>query len=369
MNLPGNTGYESNRPPDQMLLVSYNDGIKSTSNWSSNPTQLSQWVLDAGKTSKGYYYTSGGTNGAAGLYRAAQRLQSAPKDITHSDGQKYEYKRAVIFVTDGVSNNFLDTSRSNLSGGFSGNNTYPSGHWCRSASHVAEEPLCMTNDVGGIYDPDGKNWDRPISAMVNTSNEFLKPLADVYVVALSSIPSTGLRDGVASFTSFYAEAPTLTRDADGRTNVDRIFENINTQIEYGDCVPQADNQWLKQIMEENAASDLPYPTVGEVFVRDSSTGASYAAPIKANSDGFLSYEFSNLPQGTYQMTAYAMYRHPSDTQGFDGLPMARVYDRIYMQEKNFEDGIAVTVKPSQNFGGLIQQDLQLKLSGDVCAVN
>jgi hypothetical protein len=275
----------------------------------------------------------------------------------------------VIFVTDGVSNNFLDTSRSNLSGGFSGNNTYPSGHWCRSASHVAEEPLCMTNDVGGIYDPDGKNWDRPISAMVNTSNEFLKPLADVYVVALSSIPSTGLRDGVASFTSFYAEAPTLTRDADGRTNVDRIFENINTQIEYGDCVPQADNQWLKQIMEENAASDLPYPTVGEVFVRDSSTGASYAAPIKANSDGFLSYEFSNLPQGTYQMTAYAMYRHPSDTQGFDGLPMARVYDRIYMQEKNFEDGIAVTVKPSQNFGGLIQQDLQLKLSGDVCAVN
>lgn len=371
LNIEGNAGYDNTRPPDQFMFITYNDTLRTTDGWSSKKSDISKWVLEKGRYKNNNYLTSGGTNGAAGLFRAAQRLQSAPTEVTHN-GTKFQYKRAVIFVTDGVSNTFLDTTKTNLSGGFSGNqhtnyapnyNTYPAGHICQEHRHIAEEPLCMTNDVGGRF----KGMDRPISAMVTVSNSNLKPLADVYAVAMSAIPSVGLRDGVASFPSFYAEARTLVRDANGKTNLDKIFENINTQVEYGECVPQAENKWVSRVLSENASSDLPYPTVGEVFLTGGSSGATYRAPIRANGDGYLSYTFNNIVQDDYLLTAYVLYRHPRDVAGLDGLPLARQYQRIFMQEKTFDDGITVSVKPSQTFGGTIQQDLRLKMAADVCA--
>lgn len=369
MNIPGNANYNSARPNDQLLLITFNDGVRNTFNWSSDSATLKQQVLQAGAAQGGSYTTTGGTNGASGLFRAAQRLQSTSNEVTHN-GQKYEYKRAVIFVTDGVSNHFLDTSNPNgsLRGDVSDRGSFPNGHTCRDDPNVLENAECQTTQVGGVYTKSGRSFERPITQMVLTSNQNLKPLSDVYVVALSAIPATGLRDGVASFPSFYAEARTLVTDSSGKTNVDKIFENIFTQIEYGQCSPQADNKWLMQITPEGGPNT--YPQVGEVFITESSSGANYKAPIVANTDGYLSYSFNNIPQGTYLLTAYVLYKHPRDIASLSGDRPLRQYELIYSGEKTYPDGVTVTVKPSSdNFGGVVTHDIKLKLAGDVCAAN
>lgn len=369
-NMPGNAEYTTARPPDQMALVWFTHIVPSgnTRGFSNNPTTIINNINAAGWRQ---YQTEGGTNGAAGLLRAARLLGSAPRSVTEN-GRTWEYKRVVVFITDGVSNQLLDPNRSDLRAGSSDQNTYPTGHSCRTPL-VVEMANCQTTDIGGRTIRSGRipaGLDRPITQAVNVSREQLQANGvEVFSVALSNIPDTGLRDGIASFPSYYFSAADLERDANGRTNVDAIMQAINTQVENGICEPRADAAWTNVIPETSFQSvgGLIYPNVGEVILTDQSTGTEYRAPIRADRErgGALSYRFDRLPAGTYRLQPYLFYRHPLDPPNVG----PRRYSLIYQGDTTASD-IVITVAPNTSVGSFTQtqrQDLQLRLFGDVCA--
>jgi hypothetical protein len=368
-NMPGNAEYNTQRPPDQMALVWYNSTQPSswTYGFSDNVTTLRQKVLDANKQGGDPYKSAGGTNGAAGLYRSGLLLEDAPTTVNFA-GEEWEYKRVVIFLTDGVSNHFLNPSKGNLAGGQSSSGTYPRGHYCRSlGGKVVENAQCQTTDVGGTYQ--GK--DRPITQMVTTSQDFLQGNerigAEVYVIALSSIPDTGLRYGVASTPRYHYSAETLEVYGDGTTNVDRIMADINTEVEYGLCQPGSDGEWRASVPPDHfqPVSGLTYPTVGEVFIDDSENGFTASAPVIADTAGNLTYRFTDIPRGNYELRAYLFYRHPLDPEG----AQPRMYSLLYFNESVNSSMVVNVGSTGQDLGFTqsVRQDIALRLNGDVCA--
>ncbi len=381
-SMPGNAEYDPSRPPDQMALVWYTHVVppSNVSGFSANPTTIISNIDAAGAYNGDRYRTNGGTNSAAGLYRASLLLNNAPRTVTQN-GQTWEYKRVVVFVTDGVANQFFNRNDQNLRYDTSSYESYLPGHYCHSLRDlVVESAACQTTDVGGLSQqvwrgnrivvPAG--LDRPITQAVKVSRQDLQANGiEVYVVALSHIPDTGLRDGVASFPSYFFSAKDLQRNADGSTNVDAIMRAINTQVENGICEPRADAAWTNVIPPENfqAVGSLQYPNVGEVILTDQSTGTEYTAPIRADASrgGALSYRFDRLPAGSYRVQPYLFYRHPLDPPGAG----PRRYSLIYQNEETVSD-IVINVAPNTTVGSFtqtIRQDLQLKLFGDVCATN
>lgn len=369
-NMPGNAEYTTARPSDQMALVWFTHDVPSrnTRGFSNNPTTIINNINAAGWKK---YRTQGGTNGAGGLLRAAGLLGSAPRSVTEN-GRTWDYKRVVVFITDGVSNQLLNPNNPNLRAGSSDQNTYPRGHICRN-SLVLEMANCQTTDIGGLTIRSGSipaGLDRPITQAVNVSRQQLQANGiEVFSVALSNIPDTGLRDGIASFPSYYFSAGDLQRDSNGRTNVDTIMQAINTQVENGICEPRVDAAWTNVIPEANFQSvgGLIYPNVGEVILTDQSTGTEYRAPIRADSErgGALTYRFDRLPAGTYRLQPYLFYRHPLDPPNVG----PRRYSLIYQGDTTVSD-IVITVAPNTSVGSFTQtqrQDLQLRLFGDVCA--
>lgn len=376
-NMPGNAEYDPSRPPDQMALVWYSHEVPSgnTRAFSTNPNTIISNIDAAGAYNGDRYRSSGGTNSAAGLYRASLVLSNAPRTVTQN-GQTWQYKRVVVFVTDGVANQFLDRNASNLRAGQSTANTYTSGHYCRTFGDlVIENAACQTTDVGGLSTGGGgvaAGLHRPITQAVQVSRQDLQANGiEVYAVALSHIPDTGLRDGVASFPSYFFSARDLQRNADGSTNVDAIMRAINTMVETGICEPRADAAWTNVIPPANFQSvgSLQYPNVGEVILTDQSTGTQYRAPIRADASrgGALSYRFDRLPAGSYRVQPYLFYRHPLDPPSVG----PRRYSLIYQNEETVSD-IVINVAPNTTVGSFtqtIRQDLQLRLFGDVCATN
>ncbi|MCS6881325.1 MAG: pilus assembly protein TadG-related protein [Oscillochloridaceae bacterium] len=375
-NMPGNAEYDPSRPPDTMALVWYNHEVPSsfTRGFSSNPTTIIQNIDAAGALNGDRYRTSGGTNSAGALYRASLVLNNAPRTVTQN-GRTWEYKRAVVFVTDGVANQFMDRNavQGNLLAGQSRAETYAPGHFCRSlGTLVIENAACQTTDVGGLSTGGGgvrAGLDRPITQAVRVSREDIQANGtEVYVVALSHIPDTGLRDGVASFPSYFFSARDLQRNADGSTNVDAIMQAINIMVETGLCEPRSDAAWTNVIPASNfqAINGLQYPVVGAVTLVDQSTGTTYTAPIRADASrgGALSYRFDRLPAGSYRLVARLFYRHSLD------LPRVgpREYGLIYQNEETVSD-IVINVAPNTSVGAFTQtmrQDLQLRILEDVC---
>ncbi len=366
-NFTGSADYDATRPLDEMSVVWFKDKVMNNmvSNWSSDKDYLVDAVLDAGAYRGDSYKTQGGTNGGAGLYKAAQ-LFDARQPYTMFQGQRVDYKRVTLFVTDGVSNNFVDiTDTRDLSAGFSGNSTYPRGHYCRSLSKIAESVECMTNEVGGTYRKGRKILDRPITGMINVSNDYLKANdIEVFALALSYLPDTGLRTGVASFPSYYYEAPTLIEYPDGTTNVDQIVTEISTKVETGLCIPKADNAWLETFTPESVTNlpDLSYPGVGEVFLYQGDQLIAKTYIEHDAEDGSLSYAFTNIPRGTYRLISYMYYRHPLDPP-----TMARQYGMIDRGGTETVTDITIDIPSgSQSLGGVMQLPLQLKLNGQPC---
>ncbi len=372
MNMLGNPGYDPTRPTDQMKLIWFGHTVPATNQFpsgtafSSDPAALKQAVMNAGAQGGDPYKVSGGTNGAGGLYRANQALNSAPTTTTQL-GRQWTYRRAVIFVTDGVSNIFLNTRRGDLNGGQSNSGTYPSNHWCRSLGNATVDTAeCQTTEVGGKYN----GMDRPITQMVQQANAIKARQdvqTDVYALAISAIPPTGLRDGVASTPRHFYIAETLERGPDGLNNVDRIMLAINNQIERGPCVNGSDGEWRGTIPGNHFESvgGLRYPNVGEVILEDVTTGSVYRAPIVAGTDGRVRYTFESIPRGTYRMQAYLFYRHPLDP------PTAgpRMYSQFFNGSSTQSDMVVTLDAPGAGFIATIEQNLRLRLDGNVCSVN
>jgi hypothetical protein len=359
-NMQGNAGYTTVLPPDQAGVVWFNDTVPTSNTLSmlSTPATIKTFINNANQTGGDVYRSSGGTNGAAGLYRAAQMLAAAPPTVDYN-GQTYTYENDVIFVTDGVSNQFLDTSVANLSGGISSSATYPAGSSCRGlGSLVTENAPCQTTDIGGAYN----GWDRPISQMSVVSANNLRNStvrASVFVIALSSIPNTGLMDGVASSSNSFFSAVSLMTYPNGTTNVDGIIDTINAKVTAGICVPGPNGASTDVILPDqfvNSVPGLTYPTVGQVAIYNSTT--QLTAPIIAGQGGTLSYAFADVPQGTYVLQAFLYYHHPLDQPA-----VMRQYSRIWYGEQALST-LTVDVGPANQ---QLDQPLTLKLNGDVCA--
>ncbi|MFN3372830.1 MAG: pilus assembly protein TadG-related protein [Chloroflexus sp.] len=369
-NMPGNAGYDPTQPIDQMALIWFNHDVPLSNRFgfSSNPAALKNAVLNAGKVYNDPYKVSGGTNGTGGLYRALQLLQRAPK-TTNQLGREWVYRRAIIFVTDGVTNIFFKRSDSNLNNGLSNSDTYQNSPACQSLGiKVIENAPCQTTEIGGKH----MGMDRPITQMVQQAQAIKADQSiqtDIYVLAISAIPPDGLRDGVATTPRHFYTAETLERGPDGLNNVDRIMLAINAEVERGPCINGQDGEWRGTIPGNHFQSvgGLSYPNVGEVILQDISTNSVYRAPIVAGTDGRVRYTFEEIPRGTYRLQAYLFYRHPLDP------PTAgpRMYSQIFTSGSSQSDMVVVLEPNGQGAGFIttIEQNLRLRLDGNVCAVN
>ncbi|WP_322511971.1 vWA domain-containing protein [Chloroflexus sp.] len=382
MNMPGNRDYDSSRPNDQMVLIWFRESVPTSNrfpangSFSSDPRALKQAVLDAGSVNGDPYLANGGTNGAGALYRAQQVLQSAPRTVRYNN-RDWEYRRVVIFVTDGLSNYMMNVNASNLQGPHSNASTYspqsgPNTHRCfLLGREVLDNAPCQTTEIGGRF----QGYDRPITQMVQVASQ-IKALpsapqgrsVDVYVVGISAVPTLGLQDGVASTPRHFYMAETLQRGPDGLNNVDRIMLAINAEVEQGPCISGSDGEWRATIPGNHfqSVNGLSYPNVGEVILQDTLTNSVYRAPIVAGTDGRVRYTFEQIPRGTYRMQAYLFYRHPLDPP----TARPRMYSQIFTGAASQSD-MVVTLDPSSQAGfvATIEQNLRLRLDGNVCAVN
>jgi hypothetical protein len=381
-NMPGNGGYNNARPDDQLALVWFDAYVNRSGNgsylpFSNNPDAIISGVRQAGTWNNDSYRTEGGTNGAAGLYRAALALDSAPPQIT-VNGKTWKYKRVVIFITDGVSNQFLNKDASDLNGGQSLNGTYPAGHFCSTVQFVVSVASCQitgdgvtgggkTTGIGGV----AAGMDRPITQAGNVSRQDLQPKGvEVFAIALSPIPDTGLKDSIASFPNTHFFSADELQVVNGTTNVDKIMEAIRTKVEPGPCQPRTDAADGKPEFRSTIPADqfrsvggLTYPQVGLVTIQNVENDTTFNIPIMADSAGKLTYFKSGVPKGTYKLTAKLFYKHPLEN-------VVRTYGDVIVADQRLPDITVVVGPQGGNAGGMLQQvrqDLKLALQGDVCA--
>jgi hypothetical protein len=320
MNMPGNVNYDATVPQDEMAIVAFHHAQTAamTRGWSSDPVALKNAVLTVGANGENYR-TLGGTNGAAGLYKASQLLRQRPASVQHSSGRTFQYQRVVVYITDGVAKDFFDPNKPNFHDGESRASTYPASNACSGyGDRVLSDAECQTNQVGGEIAGKWAN-SRPITQMIKVSKDYIKDdpqvNAKIFVIALANIPATGLRDGVASFPDHYYQAVTLVRNSDGSTNVDRIMEGIYNRLDNPECEAE-ESPVTFRLTGDNAAPGfgVDYPTVGVVKIKHDQTGDERFAPIvaEAGPQGESQYVFTDLQPGTYRLSAEMYFRSTVD---------------------------------------------------------
>jgi hypothetical protein len=203
---------------------------------------------------------------------------------------------------------------------------------------------------------------KPITAMALEADS-LKQLATIYVIAMAGVDETGLKD-VASAPNY----PFFSSAKNG-TDLQGIFDSIETNVKEGQCVPTAGNSWKKTIGQEGSA-DIPppsgplaYPTVGYVYLYDQSGNVlpNGKAPIQVEAQsGNLTYHFDNMAPGIYQMKAFVGYK------GSDGV--SRSYSMIFNPYTQTADDVKTfQLKPSDSLGSVVPMEmLYLDLKGTVC---
>jgi hypothetical protein len=358
LNMPGNQGYTNTRPPDELGLVWFNDqqAITMTQRFSSDPAALRAAVLDAGRYDNDPYRTSGGTNGAAGLYRAKQLLDEGPMTEFYNH-QIFTYTQQLIYITDGVATHFLDTTKANLAGGASDASTFLAGSVCAMlGSQVLRDATCQTTAGGGLYN----GWNRPLTQLVQQSNALKESPAyslQLFAIALSNIPATGLRNGVATVPLHFYAIPSLQRLPDGTTNLDLVMEDIYDRSDDSACRPSV-SPFTNIVTNEQLPVGVPGlegNKVGEVSLVNNDTATEYVFPISFNTaTRELGYAVNGLPPGQYTLSAYLFFK------GSDGV--TRGYTNILKAEQSTPSILIDLTNTPQ------QRTLELLLNGDVCAV-
>lgn len=386
-NMPGNNGYTTSYPDDQMALVWFTDQVQRSgnnevfSNGSTFTNQRSELIDKMWNRSTGpggdIFKTAGGTNGAAALYRASLILDQAPKEVAHSNGRTYEYKQVVLFITDGVSNQFFSADRSNLRVDQSSWSTFPDGHVCKETYRtpaakrdlVIEDADCQTTRVGGEWN----NLDRPVTqAILVSQNNLQKNGYNVFVIALSNLPATGLSSGIPSYPHYYKAVPVLIENGDGTTNVDTVVRDIHDIVEDPRCTRAKDPNPTGFIPADRytpvtlpGGRTLNHPEVGIVEVKNSTTGQVYRTYITADTDGKVSYRFAKVPPGIYSITATVYYKHPNEPAGINN----RAYNDFW-DGANQQPSLSVEVTNRAQAGSFLPStefDIDMRLRGDPCA--
>ena len=376
-NMPDNVApnYVPNTPSDQMALVGFSTIVypKTFANgtkFTSSATELNNKIDGLG--------TYNTTNGAAGLYYASTILTSAPATVDYN-GKPYDYKRVVVFITDGVSNVFFHKNDSDLAVRSSDKPTYATGNYCKTNDNVTNDADCQTTTVGGLYTTtisiNGNNTsvglDRPITQAIKTSQDLLQANGyTVFVVALSDVASTGLADGIPSIPEYYLSAKTVTTNPDGSTSLDDKFKLISSIVKDLACQNGRDtattgtvlaSQYVPVVLQNSMTLD--YPKVGMVTLRNSSTGYSATAYITAATDGKITYRFSQVPPGVYSLTAVLYYKHPLEPTGINDRAYTSFWDPTSASRIN---ALTVTVNQSTSsvsgFTLATQVDIDMRLN-------
>ncbi len=316
------------------LTKTYPDG---NATWTNNRGELLGYIDAAGTQYGDINTTEGSTNSALGLARASQVLGAAPT----ADSLGREYRRIVIFVTDGVANVLRD-GRLNDSNG------------CGS-----ETVSCHVGFDTSFNPP----LPKPITAMVQEANllkqNYVLPNdGKVYVVALSNTFGQANLDQVASDSS-------LLGRADDANELTQLFNSIFEDATTGECTPGQ-----RSISNQIAGTEVPNTmagvnssTLGYVTLR-TSTGEQVGNPVPITVDPAtrrLSYSVQGVAPGTYTLSAWIGYWAPEDrTLNLD----ARLYSKI-VEPSGLQNEVTVAVSNGA-LGGIVNRPLTLDMSGTVC---
>jgi hypothetical protein len=355
------------RPQDQVRIVTFSntygaypmgdrpgldEALYGLSNvypdgWTSDKATITAAIEEAASFG-GSYETQGETPSAIGLARAFDTYESSP---TREPGTGKLYKRAVIFLTDGVANVTRDGQL------WAGTQAQPCG---------AEDVDCQS---GTFADGTAK----PINAM-NIEAEVLKAQitpedkgkGGLYVIALGPTSLEALQ---------LVSSDGKVERADDAGSLQRTLDRIRDQVTFGTC---SDGVVRTNPVEQISAGGLPdyslpaisgrisAPEMGEVTLTGSS-GDTYNGKIIFDSDtGRLYYRITDIPPGQYTMTYWMAYRSPEDNA-----------TRIYQYAEIFGGGDgaltassqSVSMEPSSdNFGSrILPITLDLDPTADVCA--
>jgi hypothetical protein len=335
-----------------LRIIWFNERVPAAniSPWRSDKIALNNDVLKAGAFGNNPYLSKGGTNGAAAFYRAAAILRETNSDVEFN-GETFTYENRLVYVTDGVSNIFLNADAADLYGGVSSFDTFERLSFCYNLGDaVIEEAPCQTTNGGGRY----LGVDRPLTQVTKQAQE-VQNFSEVFVVAIGSFSTVGLLP-VATVPDYFFVASTL-EVSNGSTNIDAFFDEVAAAgSTIGACRPVLGAETNK-ILAARAITQpgLTYPQVGEVVLRRGNN--TYRAAVRAAADGTLSYSFANgsLPPGLYLLSAYVGYR------GDDNV--GRVYtDTLDPQQADVVAELPVTVAASGGY----EVDLSLRFAGNVC---
>ncbi|HMO57493.1 MAG TPA: Tad domain-containing protein [Roseiflexaceae bacterium] len=308
--------------------------------WTNDRTELMGLINQAGDIGAGPYVTEGPTPSSVGLARAAQVFSTAPTKPTNpaSPLRDTEYKRVVIFVTDGVANVFRNGLLNDING-------------CSS-----EIPSCHVGYVEGT----SPRVPKPIEAMAQEGRALnqtyvLPTNGSTYVVALGGIDETKL-DEIASHRDNVLSAL-------DRSDLDRIFQSIQIDAEFGQCTagfrPATDRMSVAEVPTDPRFTSVGVnsDTVGFVTLTDES-GSRTVAPIIADASAGrqLSYQIGNLAPGKYTLSAWVAYRAPEDASASTG----RTYGLLVTTSGTASE-IVVGVDPG-TLGGTVTVPITLDLS-------
>ncbi len=396
-NMTENNDYDSTAPfEDEIALVWFNSGSSATGNiakfkddgtyksngaqvFSATPAGLNA-ALDAIIPNR----PQGGTNAAAGLYRAYTLLRDAPRRYD-AQGNEVNFKNVVILVTDGLSNQTFHQNASNYSlGTYNIRTTYPTGHRCGKTTDVPvlyEDAQCMQNIAGWAsgYTPrtlasspsTSDTLSRPMTQVGEVSELYLKqivdgePRAEVFAIGLSGATSSGMGSVVSNglSTNYFT-----VREA---SRLDDAFRNIYNRTSIPTCLSTAlEERQTVDASQFISTGGFSYPAVGEVSIsgitHDGQTITGRTAPIRANpqNGNQLSYNYTDfVPPGEYTLNARLYFRWPDDV--FTGA-------REYSLFNEGAESIQVTVSATTSNGNLqarTTQDLSLFLNGNICPAN
>ena len=354
-------------PYDAMQIIGFsgdknNTGVAATTtDWvygsPAGKQTLKDAVLAAGANPNTPYDVAGGTPSATGLYQARQLIAASPNKSV-IDGR--DFKKVVLFLTDGVANYFRNYKNSP----FGWYNDSSDNASCKNLANTDEIPSCqigMTNT--------NPSYERPITAMASEATE-IKKLNDgntqIYVIALAGVPATGLSTDVASQSTFpyYSEATQGSQVQD-------IFNAINDSVENPTCLPAGGTGWVGTIGNSNTVTDaatrssfsLPVDTsiYGYVYLKNQ-YGQTLQTAAVTHQNGQLSYSFANVTPGTYKLEAFVGYK------GNDSpTPISRVYSSILFPTLTHDTSWTFDVAASQTLNSVVPlRPLYLDLSGNVC---
>ncbi|GAB4152390.1 MAG: VWA domain-containing protein [Roseiflexaceae bacterium] len=319
--------------------------------WSNNTTQINNVIESVTRGASGNYTTEGATPSAVGLARVRQILASAPA-VDPETG--LGYKRAVIFLTDGVAN----VSR----GGYE--------YVCPDGA--SDDLECQS----GPYDGFNPTRYKPVSAM-HQERELLNNMLitedtntngnGIYAIALGP---DAVSDSLLPF------EPRLFR-ADDPTAMERALNTIRNEVQEAVCADGG--AALVEPKRTFTSSNLPdysilaatgnpeyssivAPVVGKVTLSTGNTRLT--GDITWNpSTGTMSYLIENIPAGSYNVSYWMAYKAAEDNS-----------TRIYQHARPFGNSSiptntqSVTLAPNASVFNTVDQPIVLDLDPtiDIC---